>query len=58
MLDDLLRGLTTQANEIWDNNFVKDVKDHLFESMPGSGGLDLVALNVQRVVDLGQDTRV
>lgn len=53
LLDDLARGLTSQEGEIWDNNFVKDITDHLFESRAGQGGLDLVALNIQRGRDHG-----
>ena len=53
LLDDLARGLTQQEGEVWDNNFVKDVTDHLFEGKRGKGGLDLVALNIQRGRDHG-----
>merc|ERR1712133_32382 len=37
----------------WDNSFVPDLRDHLFESRPGRGGLDLVAINIQRGRDHG-----
>ncbi len=53
MIDDLIKGLATQEGEIWDNNFVSAITDHLFESRSGGGGLDLVALNVQRGRDHG-----
>ncbi len=53
MFDDLIRGLASQEGEAWDNAFVPDVKDHLFEGRPGTGGLDLVALNIQRGRDHG-----
>ncbi len=53
MLDDLVRGLSSQEGESWDNAFVPDVTDHLFEGGRGQGGLDLVALNVQRGRDHG-----
>ena len=53
MLDDLVRGLTSQEGEAWDNAFVTDITNHLFESGKNSGGLDLVALNIQRGRDHG-----
>ncbi len=53
MLDDLVRGLTSQRGEAWDNAFADDVTDHLFEPGGGVGGLDLVALNIQRGRDHG-----
>merc|ERR1719474_66911 len=49
----LLRGLTEEETLAWDNNFVPDIRDHLFERSPDRGGLDLVALNVQRGRDHG-----
>ena len=53
MLDDLTRGMAVQEGEVWDNNFVKDIKDHLFERQTNKGGLDLIALNIQRGRDHG-----
>ena len=52
-MDDLVRGLTTQEGEGWDDAFSKNVKDHLFTSGANKGGLDLVALNIQRGRDHG-----
>eukprot|EP00095_Tigriopus_kingsejongensis_P000560 maker-scaffold776_size99073-snap-gene-0.17 protein:Tk00560 transcript:maker-scaffold776_size99073-snap-gene-0.17-mRNA-1 annotation:"hypothetical protein DAPPUDRAFT_312923" len=53
MVDDLIRGLTTQEGELWDNSFSPDIQDHLFESGKNVGGLDLVSLNIQRGRDHG-----
>ena len=53
LIDDLMKGLTTQEGESWDNGFVPDITDHLFEGRSGGGGLDLVALNIQRGRDHG-----
>ena len=53
MLDDLVRGLTSQEGELWDNSFSSDIQDHLFENGNSKGGLDLVALNIQRGRDHG-----
>ncbi len=51
-LDAILRGLAhQQANEI-DTRVIDDVRNLLF-GPPGSGGLDLVALNLQRGRDHG-----
>ena len=47
-LDGLVRGMTEQGGQLWDNSFVDDLRNHLFESRPGRGGLDLVAVNIQR----------
>ena len=52
-LDGLIRGMAEQGSQLWDNSFVKDLRDHLFESRPGRGGLDLVAVNIQRGRDHG-----
>ena len=52
-MDDLVRGLTAQNGEKWDNIFSEDVLNHLFEAFPNRGGLDLVALNIQRGRDHG-----
>jgi len=52
-LDSLVRGMTEQGGQLWDSSFVPDVRNHLFESSSGSGGLDLVAVNIQRGRDHG-----
>ena len=52
-LDGLIRGMTEQGSQLWDSSFIPDVRNHLFESSPGSGGLDLVAVNIQRGRDHG-----
>merc|ERR1712110_509839 len=50
---DCFRGMTEQGSQLWDSSFVPDVRNHLFESSPGRGGLDLVAVNIQRGRDHG-----
>jgi peroxidase len=45
--------LVSQEGDLWDNSFTPAVQDHLFESGNGGGGLDLVALNIQRGRDHG-----
>ena len=52
-LDSLVRGMSQQASASFDNSFVEDLRNNLFESAPGRGGLDLVAINVQRGRDHG-----
>ena len=53
---EIIRGLTIQHIESIDNNFVRDLTDELFdEEGGGEGGLDLVALNIQRARDHGID---
>jgi len=52
-LDGLVRGMTQQGSSLWDSVFIEDIRNHLFESSPGRGGLDLVAVNVQRGRDHG-----
>jgi len=52
-LDGLVRGMTEQGSQLWDSSFVEDLRNHLFESSPGRGGLDLVAVNIQRGRDHG-----
>lgn len=39
MFDELVRGMTSQEGELWDNAFVPSIRDHLFESSTDSGGL-------------------
>ena len=56
---EIIRGLTIQRIESIDNNFVRDLTDELFdEEGEGEGGLDLVALNIQRARDHGIDSYV
>ena len=53
---EIIRGLTIQRIESIDNTFVRDLTDELFdEEGEGEGGLDLVALNIQRARDHGID---
>merc|ERR1719427_2156193 len=37
----------------WDENFVSSIRDHLFEVSEAVGGMDLIALNIQRGRDHG-----
>ena len=39
MFDELVRGMTSQEGELWDNAFVPSIRDHLFESSTDTGGL-------------------
>merc|ERR1719431_1443600 len=52
-LDGLVRGMSEQGSGLWDSVFIEDIRNHLFESSPGRGGLDLVAVNIQRGRDHG-----
>merc|ERR1719474_2251303 len=52
-LDGMVQGMTEQGSSRWDSNFIPGIRDHLFESRPGSGGLDLVSINIQRGRDHG-----
>jgi len=52
-MDGLVRGMAQQGSQLWDSSFVEDIRNHLFESSPGRGGLDLVAVNIQRGRDHG-----
>ena len=52
-MDDLVRGLTAQNGEKSDNVFSEDIVNHLFEAKKNTGGLDLIALNIQRGRDHG-----
>ena len=49
--DELVRGMTIQKSEDYDNNFVPSVSNELFDE--GPFGLDLIALNIQRGRDHG-----
>jgi peroxidase len=52
-LDRLVRGLVTEEPRAWDASFVDNLRNHLFETRAGRGGLDLVAINIQRGRDHG-----
>ena len=52
MIDELAEGMLRQTGHKWDNKFVDDITNHLFE-VNGKGGLDLIALNTQRGRDHG-----
>lgn len=51
-IDPYLKGLATQAAQELENLVVSDVRNFLF-GPPGSGGLDLASLNIQRGRDHG-----
>jgi len=51
--DGLLRGLMEEKSKAADNAFVDEIRNHLFEKSHNGGGLDLVALNIQRNRDHG-----
>jgi len=51
--DGLLRGLIDEKAKAADSDFVDEIRNHLFEKSDKSGGLDLVALNIQRGRDHG-----
>ncbi|MCA9057522.1 MAG: peroxidase family protein, partial [Planctomycetaceae bacterium] len=51
-IDDLLRGAAAGTSQTIDTHLVEDVRSFLFGA-PGSGGLDLEALNIQRGRDHG-----
>jgi peroxidase len=52
LVDSLLRGAATQRSEEIDTMIVDDLRNALF-GPPGSGGLDLAAINIQRGRDAG-----
>ena len=58
LMNDLTEGLTEQHGEESDNQFAPDIINHLFESKSGSGGMDLIALNIQRGRDHGLPGRL
>lgn len=51
-IDSILQGAATQLAQELDSQIVDDVRNFLF-GPPGSGGLDLVSLNIQRGRDHG-----
>ena len=51
-IDSILRGAATQLMEEFDVKMIDDLRNFLFGA-PGSGGFDLVALNIQRGRDHG-----
>ena len=51
-IEPILRGLVTQPHQQIDVQLVDDVRNFLFGA-PGSGGLDLASLNIQRGRDHG-----
>ena len=53
LMNDLTEGLTEQNGEQSDEQFAPDIINHLFESQTGAGGMDLIALNIQRGRDHG-----
>ena len=53
MIESLARGMVTQQGNQWDDFFAEDITNHLFETVLNEGGLDLVALNIQRGRDHG-----
>jgi len=46
-MDPLFRGMATQTQQRFDTKVVSDVRNFLF-GPPGAGGLDLVAININR----------
>ena len=52
-IDPILRGLAGSTASELDNQVVEDVRSFLFSPVPGSPGLDLAAINIQRGRDLG-----
>ena len=46
-IDPFLRGLAAQQHQFIDNKVTSDLRNFLFGN-PGSGGMDLVALNIER----------
>lgn len=51
-IEPFLRGVAAQKSQELDNKVIDEVRNFLF-GQPGAGGLDLIALNVQRGRDMG-----
>ena len=51
-IEPFLRGVAHQRAQELDNEVIDDVRNFLF-GPPGAGGLDLIALNIQRGRDMG-----
>lgn len=51
-IEPFLRGVAAQKSQELDNKVIDDVRNFLFGA-PGSGGVDLISLNVQRGRDMG-----
>jgi len=50
--DPLFRGMSTQVEQDFDTKMISDLRNFLF-GPPGSGGLDLASINIQRGRDRG-----
>jgi len=53
LMDKILNGITVQLMQDFDNNFVEDITEHLFDEPDQRRGADLVAFNIQRARDHG-----
>ncbi|MEO7730338.1 MAG: peroxidase family protein [Kofleriaceae bacterium] len=51
-IEPFLRGVAAQKAQELDNKVIDEVRNFLF-GLPGAGGLDLIALNLQRGRDMG-----
>ncbi|KAL7568558.1 hypothetical protein ACA910_002670 [Epithemia clementina (nom. ined.)] len=56
IVDQLIRGFCRQRAQALDTKIIDDVRNFLFEGVPGHKGLDLVSLNIQRGRDHGLQT--
>lgn len=52
VFDQIYFGMVNQVAEGWDASFANAIRNHLFDT-EGTGGLDLVAFNIQRGRDHG-----